>query len=73
MLKYCAMRRTTIRGLFGSLQKSGWGLHSMNPVNQLPESALERVEQPAPSGALDRVIAWDAMARGAYAGVQLMY
>ena len=52
MLKYCAMRRTTIRGLFGSLQKSGCGLHSMNPVDQLPESALERVEQQAPSGAL---------------------
>jgi site-specific recombinase XerD len=31
-----------------------------------PESNLERIEQPDPAGALDRLVQWDQMAKGAY-------
>jgi integrase len=38
----------------------------MKLANPPPESSLERIEQPEPSEALDRLVAWDQMAKGAY-------
>jgi len=38
----------------------------MKLANPPPESSLERIEQPGPSEALDRLVQWDQMAEGAY-------
>jgi len=38
----------------------------MKLANPPPESNLERIEQPEPHEALDRLVEWDAMAQGAY-------
>ncbi len=38
----------------------------MKLANPPPESSLERIEQPDAVGALDRLVEWDQMAKGAY-------
>jgi len=55
-----------IMTVIGTYAKRVYSDDSMKSADPPPESNLERIEQPEPDEALERLVQWDAMAKGAY-------